>query len=71
MLRAQGLTKIYPAVAGSGGTGGDGGRGEVVLFRGLDLSVAAGEMVAVVGESGVGQKLAAASAGGAGPADRG
>ena len=32
MLRAQGLTKIYPAVAGSGGTGGDGGRGEVVLF---------------------------------------
>ena len=56
ILRAEGLTKVYPAVAGSGRAGveGDGARGEVVLFRGLDFSVAAGEMVAIVGESGSG-----------------
>src|ERR1035437_10637624 len=57
ILRAEGLTKVYPAVAGSGRAGveGDGARGEVVLFRGLDFSVAAGEMVAVVVESGSGK----------------
>ena len=57
MLRAEGLTKIYPAVPGSGRAGGEDsvGRDEVVLFRGLDFSVAAGEMVAIVGESGLGK----------------
>ena len=57
MLRAVGLSKVYPAVAGAARADGgdDGSRGEVVLFRGLDFSVAAGEMVAIVGESGTGK----------------
>jgi lipoprotein-releasing system ATP-binding protein len=53
VLRAEGLTKTYAAV--SGGQGGATGRGELELFRGLDLAVYAGEMVAIVGESGAGK----------------
>src|SRR5271170_3264607 len=49
VMRTVGLTKIYPAV--SDGTG----RGALELFRGLDLKVHAGEMVAIVGESGAGK----------------
>jgi lipoprotein-releasing system ATP-binding protein len=54
VMRAAGLTKIYAAV--SDGTGShDGGRAALELFRGLDLKVHAGEMVAIVGESGAGK----------------
>lgn len=51
VMRAVGLTKTYAAVSGDG----DGGRGTLELFRGLDLKVHAGEMVAIVGESGAGK----------------
>ncbi len=47
MLRASGLSKRYGAVAG---------RGEgLQLFRELDLEIAAGEMVAIMGRSGAGK----------------
>jgi lipoprotein-releasing system ATP-binding protein len=49
VLRAEGLTKTYPAVSGRAGSG------DVELFRGLDLAVRAGEMVSIVGESGAGK----------------
>ena len=51
VMRAVGLTKIYPAVSAGGGAG----RAALELFRGLDLKVHAGEMVAIVGESGAGK----------------
>jgi lipoprotein-releasing system ATP-binding protein len=53
LLRAIGLTKIYPAIASASSNAAS--RGEVVLFRNLDFSIAAGEMVAIVGESGTGK----------------
>jgi lipoprotein-releasing system ATP-binding protein len=51
VMRAVGLTKIYAAVSDGGGSG----RVALELFRGLDLKVHAGEMVAIVGESGAGK----------------
>jgi lipoprotein-releasing system ATP-binding protein len=51
VMRAEGLTKVYAAVSGEGGAG----RGALELFRELDLKVHAGEMVAIVGESGAGK----------------
>lgn len=51
VLRAVGLTKRYPAVSREAKSGG----GDLELFRGLDLEVRVGEMVAVVGESGAGK----------------
>jgi lipoprotein-releasing system ATP-binding protein len=58
VLRAEGLTKVYAAVA-PGGKADSGKasarRGELELFRGLDLTVCGGEMVAIVGESGAGK----------------
>jgi lipoprotein-releasing system ATP-binding protein len=44
VLRAVGLSKTYTT-----------GRGQLDLFRELDLTVHAGEMVAIVGESGAGK----------------
>jgi lipoprotein-releasing system ATP-binding protein len=56
VMRAVGLTKIYAAVAGkSGSSSKDSARPALELFRGLDLKVHAGEMVAIVGESGAGK----------------
>jgi lipoprotein-releasing system ATP-binding protein len=56
MLRAVGLTKIYPAIAAdSRAVSPNASSGEVVLFRNLDFSIAASEMVAIVGESGTGK----------------
>ena len=46
VLRAEALTKSYPAIAGGAA---------LELFRGLELAVHAGEMIAVVGESGTGK----------------
>ena len=54
VMRAVGLTKIYAAVSDGGGSHGS-GRVALELFRGLDLKVHAGEMVAIVGESGAGK----------------
>jgi lipoprotein-releasing system ATP-binding protein len=51
VMRAVGLTKTYAAVS----AGRDAGRPALELFRGLDLKVHAGEMVAIVGESGAGK----------------
>jgi lipoprotein-releasing system ATP-binding protein len=51
VMRAVGLTKIYAAVPAEGGAG----REALELFRGLDLRVHTGEMVAIVGESGAGK----------------
>jgi lipoprotein-releasing system ATP-binding protein len=51
VMRAVGLTKVYAAVA----EGSRAGRGALELFRGLDLRIHAGEMVAIVGESGTGK----------------
>ena len=57
MLRAERLTKTYRAISSAAGAvpGGAAGRGDLTLFRDLDLEVRAGEMVAVVGESGAGK----------------
>jgi lipoprotein-releasing system ATP-binding protein len=49
VLRAVGLTKTYA------GAHSKAGPRELELFKGLDLEVHAGEMVAIVGESGVGK----------------
>ena len=46
-LQARGLTRIFPAAAQGGGP--------LALFRDLDLEVAAGELVAIVGQSGAGK----------------
>ena len=45
LIRAEGLTKVY----------GDGDRHRVEVLRDLNLAVAAGEKVVIVGQSGVGK----------------
>ena len=48
VLRADGLTKTYAPVSAESRSG-------LELFRGLNLTIHAGEMVAIVGESGAGK----------------
>jgi lipoprotein-releasing system ATP-binding protein len=55
VLREVGLTKTYAAVARAGSGPTAGAAPVLELFRGLDLTVHAGEMVAIVGESGAGK----------------
>jgi lipoprotein-releasing system ATP-binding protein len=56
VMRALGLTKIYAAVSeGKSSARANAGRPALELFRELDLKVHAGEMVAIVGESGAGK----------------
>ncbi|WP_254063495.1 ABC transporter ATP-binding protein [Granulicella sp. S190] len=56
VMRAVGLTKMYAAVTtGSGSSSKGSARPALELFRGLDLKVHSGEMVAIVGESGAGK----------------
>src|SRR5260370_26840086 len=55
VLRAVGLTKTYAAVARAGSGTAAAAAPVLELFRGLDLTVHAGEMVAIVGESGAGK----------------
>jgi lipoprotein-releasing system ATP-binding protein len=50
-IRVEGLRKAYPAVGRKPSGGGPG----LELFRGLSFSVAAGELIAIVGESGAGK----------------
>ena len=54
VLRAAGLTKTYAAVGKAGPKSAE-KAGELELFRELELTVHAGEMVAIVGESGAGK----------------
>jgi lipoprotein-releasing system ATP-binding protein len=49
VMRAVGLSKSYPAVSGRAGGGA------LELFRDLELEIHAGEMIAIVGESGAGK----------------
>jgi lipoprotein-releasing system ATP-binding protein len=57
LLRAVGLTKIYPAIVADSRAVSQNANasGEVVLLRNIDFSIATGEMVAIVGESGTGK----------------
>ena len=48
VLRAEGLTKRYRAVSAESG-------GDLELFSGLDFDIRAGELIAVMGESGAGK----------------
>ena len=57
VLRAVGLTKTYAAHSKTGHS--KTGPRELELFKELDLEVHAGEMVAIVGESGVGEEFPA------------